>query len=106
MKKNSADKISREFARRVRVSLKHHLKKIILFGSRARGDFNEGSDYDILVVVDKRRKTYQEIVLDATDEIMNKYDELINYVVYDEAEWEKRKKFPFGLNILTEGKEL
>jgi predicted nucleotidyltransferase len=28
--------------------------KIILFGSRARGDFNEDSDWDILVVVDRK----------------------------------------------------
>ena len=28
--------------------------KIILFGSRARGDFKEDSDWDILVVVDRK----------------------------------------------------
>jgi predicted nucleotidyltransferase len=27
--------------------------KIILFGSRARGDYKEDSDYDILVIMDK-----------------------------------------------------
>ncbi len=36
---------------------------IILFGSRARGDFNEDSDWDILVVVseDIDRETYREL---------------------------------------------
>ena len=29
------------------------LHKIILFGSRARGDFDEESDYDILVIVNE-----------------------------------------------------
>ena len=28
-------------------------EKLILFGSRARGDFSEGSDYDILIIVQK-----------------------------------------------------
>jgi len=28
-------------------------EKIILFGSRARGDFSEGSDHDVLVIVKK-----------------------------------------------------
>ena len=28
-------------------------EKIILFGSRARDDFSEGSDYDILIIVQK-----------------------------------------------------
>jgi len=28
-------------------------EKIILFGSRARGDFSEGSDHDVLIIVRK-----------------------------------------------------
>ena len=28
------------------------LKKVLLYGSRARGDFNEGSDIDILVLLE------------------------------------------------------
>lgn len=106
MKRRRADKISVEFAERVRNRLKNHLKKIILFGSHARGDFREGSDYDILIVVDKREKQFQEIVLDESVEIMNKYDALIGHIVCDEKEWEKKKKFPIGLNILDEGIEL
>ncbi|MBI4650760.1 nucleotidyltransferase domain-containing protein [Candidatus Desantisbacteria bacterium] len=39
------DKISKEFAQSVRQKLKKHIKQIILFGSHARGDFTEGSDY-------------------------------------------------------------
>ena len=41
--------------------------KIILFGSRARGDFNNDSDYDLLVLkenVPHRRKMAQEIIRD------------------------------------------
>jgi len=30
------------------------VEKIILFGSRARGDYREDSDWDILVIVHKR----------------------------------------------------
>ena len=29
----------------------YNIEKIILFGSRARGDYNEDSDYDVLVVI-------------------------------------------------------
>ena len=94
MKRNGADKISVEFAERVRRRLKKHLKKIILFGSRARGDFYEGSDYDILIVLDKREKDFQEMVLDESVEIMNKYYALIGCIVCDEKEWERKKDFP------------
>jgi len=42
-------------------------KQIILFGSRARGDFEEESDYDILVVIEnsisirEKREIWQKI---------------------------------------------
>jgi len=34
--------------------------KIMLFGSRARGDFKEDSDLDLLVVMDKELKPHQK----------------------------------------------
>ncbi|RPI13178.1 MAG: nucleotidyltransferase domain-containing protein [Ignavibacteriae bacterium] len=39
------------------------IRNIILFGSRARGDFNDNSDYDILVILadDLERKRIVEI---------------------------------------------
>ena len=32
------------------------VKKIILFGSRARGDFKRDSDWDLMIVIDKNTK--------------------------------------------------
>lgn len=106
MKQRKADKISHEFAEQVRGKLKNHLKKIILFGSRARGNFYEGSDYDFLIIVDKREKTDEEKLLDIGVKFLNKYDVLIADIVCDEKEWESKKRFPLGLNILKEGVEL
>lgn len=106
MKRKKADKISIEFAERVRSRLKNQLKKIVLFGSRARGNFSEGSDYDILIVVDKREKTDEEMLLDIGVEFLNEYDVLIADILCDEKEWERKKRFPIGLNILKEGVEL
>ena len=104
--RNSIDTVSKSFSEIVRSGLKGHLKKVVLFGSRARGDFAEGSDYDFLVIVDKREKKIQETVLDACVEIMNRYYALVGCIVCDEKEWERKKRFPIGLNILKEGIEL
>ncbi|NIM18118.1 MAG: nucleotidyltransferase domain-containing protein [Candidatus Aminicenantes bacterium] len=98
--------VEKEFVKIVRKKLNNRLKKIMLFGSYARGDYTEHSDYDILVVVDKREKFVQDVILDACVEIMDKYYELIGCIVCDEKEWELKKKFPIGLNILKEGIEL
>jgi len=54
---NIVDRIPKEFAKIVRKKLKNHVKEIILFVSHARGYSTVGSDYDFLIVVDKRRKT-------------------------------------------------
>ena len=40
-----------EFARRARRELGDHIVQIILYGSRARGDYTDESDIDVLVVV-------------------------------------------------------
>jgi predicted nucleotidyltransferase len=98
--------VEKEFVKIVRKKLNNRLKKIMLFGSYARGDYTEHSDYDILVVVDKREKFVQDVILDACVEIMDNYYELIGCIVCDEKEWELKKKFPIGLNILKEGIEL
>ncbi len=103
MKKKRIDK---EFARKVRTKLKDHLKKVVLFGSRARGDYSNDSDYDILVIVDRNDRAVRDIILDACVEIMDTYFKLIGCIICDEKEWELKKRFPIGLNILKEGVEL
>ncbi len=100
------DKIAQQFARLVRQKLEQHIKKMILFGSHARGEATEDSDYDVLVIVDRRDKHAQELVLDASVEIMDRYYALVGSIVCDEQEWERKKSFPIGLNILKEGIEI
>ena len=80
-----------------------HVKQIVLFGSQARGDAHEGSDYDFLVVVDKRTRRVREKVLDAGVEMLNRYDQLFASLLYSEDEWREGERFPIGWNIRREG---
>ncbi len=67
-----------------------YCQRMVLFGSRARGDFKEGSDYDILVIVEVPltikekmrltrllRKRLAKIGIDA--DIIIKSEDEINY---------------------------
>lgn len=99
------DPIAQEFANKVRRELGDHVKKIILFGSRARGDFQEGSDYDFLVILDEKTKKRKKSVLQVSTDIMNNYFEMAGYIVWDENEWEVKKHSPLGLNVQKEGVE-
>lgn len=47
--RNTALRIIREIFTRKKIKI----EKIIIFGSRARGDFNKDSDWDFLVIADK-----------------------------------------------------
>ncbi len=51
---NNIEEIIEEFTIKVKKLLESHLKNIILYGSYARGDFNENSDIDIMILIDTK----------------------------------------------------
>jgi hypothetical protein len=76
---------------------------IILFGSFARGDINEGSDVDILVVAD-----FKEDFLDRVRVLidLNTFGIPVEPIGYTPEEFEEMKKAknPFIMEILESGK--
>ncbi|RKX65123.1 MAG: nucleotidyltransferase domain-containing protein [Thermodesulfobacteriota bacterium] len=97
------DTIIKEFTQKLRQQLGDRLKEVILFGSRARGDWEEGSDYDFLIIVDKKTKEVRNIVLDIESELLNKTNKLLSSLISSEKEWGNSKNFPLGRNISKEG---
>ena len=56
--------ISRTLRKDIKNSIgKIAYKKIILFGSRARGDYNKQSDLDLLIILSKIKPTHEKIHL-------------------------------------------
>jgi uncharacterized protein len=92
-----------EYADILNKALGKHIKQIILFGSHARGDAKEHSDYDVLVIVDRKTKVIRESIIDAGVEMMNRYEKLFAAIVYDEQEWKSMQGFPLAWNINNEG---
>jgi predicted nucleotidyltransferase len=79
------------------------LLRVILFGSRARGDARDGSDYDFAVVLEKKDAKSVKAVRGAEVDFLNKYDALSSSVIFNTSEWERHKSLPIGLNIAREG---
>ena len=81
--------------------------RMILFGSQARGDAREDSDWDLLVLLDKEKITYEDedkvypFVLMGWD-----YGTYLSIKTYTENEWESGKMFPFYKNVEREGIEI
>ena len=99
--------------RKILTDLKQHLQKhygnsikdVVLFGSQSRGDSNEYSDYDILIILakDYSRKDENKI-LDLCYDIDLKYNILIDVHLLSQREMKsKRGKQPIFINALKSG---
>ena len=69
------DKAIQEFIKGVKDILGERAKKIILYGSYARGDYNDSSDIDIMILTDL-----------SDEEIVRYRDKILDYA-YD-IEWD------------------
>ncbi|MCP5108753.1 MAG: nucleotidyltransferase domain-containing protein, partial [bacterium] len=56
------DKVLSLFIDEMHSRLGGRLKDILLFGSRARGDYAADSDYDCLVIVDEASRELEDII--------------------------------------------
>ena len=83
-------------------------EKVILFGSQARGDAHADSDWDLLVLLDKDKKTSEDEDMYGYpfDELGWNYGVAINSILYTQKQWEQGKIFPFYQNVMREGIEI
>ena len=74
---------------------------LYLYGSRARGDYHEDSDWDLLVLVDQDRQQLQDFEHYAYPFVEMGWNEgvEINPMLYTRTEWEKRHFTPFYHNV-------
>ncbi len=84
-----------------------HLRKVILYGSYARGDFRMDSDVDIMILLDisdSNLKAYSQKLSYMTYDFNLDNDLDIKPIVKNEAHFEKWVvNYPFYANIQKEG---
>ncbi len=84
------------------------LKRVILFGSYARGDYNEESDIDVMFLIDDDAKTlqskYRKPVQRVISAINWDYDVLLCSVLQNEQDFHAVvEDIPFYHNVEKEG---
>lgn len=89
-----------EFVRILKEKYGDRVKKIVLYGSVARGDFEEDSDIDVLVVADGI--SLKEISK-LTSQILLNTGEVISLVVRASRELERHRHYLFYRTVLEEG---
>ena len=81
------------------------LRKIILYGSYARGNFDSESDIDILVIIDDQNlRRYNQLLSQIELELFSKFNLLFSIIQENENYFLKNSDLlPFFRNVFEEG---
>lgn len=86
---------------------KPHLKKLMVFGSRATGRAYEDSDLDIIALVDVKTQEIERVLDDAAYQVMWDHDfkPIISLKVFDESRYKDalKKGYSFYKKVEKEG---
>lgn len=80
--------------------------QLVLYGSRARGDAHEDSDWDLQVLIPGEEKLswdLWDIYACPFSDVGLKYGEIVNPRLYSYSGWEKRSFLPFHKNVERDG---
>ncbi|MBR3209376.1 MAG: nucleotidyltransferase domain-containing protein [Bacilli bacterium] len=76
---------------------------MILFGSVARGDDNDESDIDILIVVNHDNRELESLIDNIVVDFILKKEEVISPHVMTEEHFNKTKDYSFLKTVMAEG---
>jgi predicted nucleotidyltransferase len=100
-------RIIADFERRIPVEVKHHIKRLILFGSRATGQALEDSDLDLAALVDEKNTEIETILDDVAYNVMWDYDfrPIISLKIFSESDFKRsvERGFSFYKNVEKRG---
>jgi len=96
-----------QLSTRLRELFGQHLQEMILFGSYARNDADDGSDVDVMILVDLPREaivSYRRRVAEIAGELLLASNVLISPIIENQAFFAHyRGELPFYRNIDREG---
>ncbi|HET6513704.1 MAG TPA: nucleotidyltransferase domain-containing protein [Thermodesulfovibrionales bacterium] len=98
-------KVLEELKRNLTELLGERLKKLVLYGSRARGDYDEDSDIDIAIIVRGLTRELKNQILDMVADIEMEHLTPLSTLVLSEEDFEllKKRERRIALDIEREG---
>lgn len=104
---NNVQKIINEFLKKVEDVLGNRLRKIILYGSYARGDYNKSSDIDIMILTDLNDteiEQYRNTISDIAFDMELETGFIISPLIKNIEKYNDRiDVIPFYMNVNKEG---
>lgn len=108
--KEKLNNIYMEVVKNIKEIFGDDLIGVILYGSYARGDYNDESDIDIALLIDKDRislKRYNDLLVSQMTHFMLEHDVFISFNEIPFKEFEEYKEvLPYYKNIDKEGVNL
>ena len=105
--KNTLDSLLKETVRGLHAFFGDKLCSVILYGSYARGDYDEESDIDVMALVNMNKEelaAYRRKVCDFSSDLDLKYDVLLSIKLQDKETYEQWVTvLPFFRNIKKDG---
>lgn len=105
--KNQLHIITDTVAKEAKARLGDKLEAVVLYGSYARGDYDEESDIDIMVRVicaKDQLENYRHILSDVASELSLSYNVMVSVSVVDtETFFRYRQHLPYFENVEREG---
>jgi len=99
--------IIEELRRRLPVEVQRHVRQMIMFGSRARGDAAEDSDLDLIALVDEKTPELERALDDIAYKVMWDHDfrPIISLKVFAEERFQRAiaNGYSFYKNVMREG---
>jgi predicted nucleotidyltransferase len=96
-----------ELKSRIPEQIRSRIRRIILFGSRARGDEQEESDLDLVIIVDEKDSELERELQDLAYVVMCDFDfmPIISLRVFSFAQFEDAvgRELSFYVNLEREG---
>jgi predicted nucleotidyltransferase len=96
-----------ELKKRLPPEVQRHVRKVVAFGSRVRGEGAEDSDLDLLILVDRRAPELEDKIEDIAYQVMWDHDfkPILSIKLFSEAGYLERLKegFSFYKTIEHEG---
>ena len=104
---NALNSLLEETGTQLRKIFGSRLDSVILYGSYARGDYDESSDIDVMALIDMDKtelSKYRRKISSFANEMDLKYDVLLSVKLQDKYTFDKyRSVLPYYSNVLKEG---
>jgi uncharacterized protein len=103
MLRSEEKEVLKRFKAEVKEVFEERLDRVILFGSRSRGDADPDSDFDLLVTVQSLDQTDQKRVFDIAADLSLEYGTVLAVLVVPTNDFREDRYFYLYENIQKEG---